>query len=89
MEGRRGRNPVGVGNLLGVDPGQAFVPQANPGLWDALPLGWGALGQGMRAVAGSGGEEPCDERAEVLDGFCGPEVLRGHDGVVEGMVFRP
>ena len=38
---------------------------------------------------GSGGEEPCDERAEVLDGFCGPEVLRGHDGVVEGMVFRP
>ena len=39
VEGRRGRNPVGVGNLLGVDPGQAFVPQANPGLWDAIPLG--------------------------------------------------
>jgi len=37
----------------------------------------------------SGGEEPGDERAEVLDGFCGPEVLWGHDGVVEGMVFRP
>ena len=63
--------------------------QANPGLGDAIPLGLGALGEGTRPGAGSGGEEPADERAEVLDGFYGPEVLRGHDGVVEGMVFRP
>jgi len=37
---------VGVGDLLGVYPRYAFVPQANLGLWDGIPLGLAEEGEG-------------------------------------------